>query len=44
MEIDFCDFDGMLDNESQMGGTLVCPDGLSGILDVFTGTWRATRR
>lgn len=44
MEIDFCEFDGMLENESQMSGTLECPDGLGGVPDVFTGTWQATRR
>ena len=44
MEIDFCEFDGMLENESQMSGTLECPDGLGGVPDVFTGAWRATRR
>ena len=44
MEIDFCEFDGMLENESQMSGTLECRNGLGGVLEVFTGTWQATRR
>ena len=41
--IDFCDFVGTLANESQMGGTINCPNGLSGVQEVFTGTWQATR-
>jgi len=43
MSIDFCDFVGTLANESQMGGTINCPNGLSGVQEVFTGTWQATR-
>ncbi len=43
MFIDFCDFVGTLTNESQMGGTINCPNGLSGVQEVFTGTWQATR-
>ncbi len=44
MQIDFCEFDGMLENESRMSGTLECPNGVGGVFDVFTGTWQATAR
>ena len=43
MSINLCDFVGTLTNESQMGGTINCPNGLSGVQEVFTGTWQATR-
>lgn len=43
MTIDFCNFAGTLANESEMGGTINCPNGLGGVQEVFTGTWQATR-
>lgn len=37
-----CSFEGTLDGDT-VNGTSSCPDGLSGQLTEFTGTWRAGR-
>lgn len=39
---DVCSFEGTLNGDT-MNGTSSCPDGLSGQLTEFAGTWRADR-